>query len=67
MQIKYKGAIVELLSELFMIKDNFTVGQKITQIEKTAKKKFYDMSDEDLYNTLTSLINTDYYTDEYTD
>lgn len=67
MQVKLKGAIIELLEDFFMIKDNFTVGQKITQIEKTAKKRFYDMSDEDIYNALTTIIKTDYYTDEYTD
>jgi hypothetical protein len=40
----------------------------LAQIEKTVKKRFIEMSDEELYNTLMLLINTkDYYKDELPD
>ena len=68
MKVEYSGQIYVNLSKLLIIQDKFTFGQKLAQIEKTAKKKFIDMSDEDIYNSLKLLIETkDYHTDELPD
>ena len=68
MKVEYSGQIYVNLSKLLIIQDKFTFGQKLAQIEKTAKKKFIDMSDEDIYNSLKQLIETkDYYKDEMPD
>lgn len=63
--VNLQGAIVEMFTDLFMIKDGFSAGEKLTQIEKTAKKRYYNMSDEELYNALKETINQDYFTDEF--
>ena len=65
MQIKLEGAILELITDLFIIDDGFSAGEKLTQVEKTAKKRFYDMTNEDLYNALVEVNNSEYYQDEY--
>ena len=68
MKVEYSGQIYVNLSKLLIIQDKFTFGQKLAQIEKTAKKKFIDMSDEDIYNSLKLLFETkDYYADELPD
>ena len=67
-KIEYSGYFYKDLPRLLMEKDGFSLGQKLAQIEKTAKKKFIDMSDEDIYNSLKLLIETkDYYSDELPD
>jgi hypothetical protein len=65
MQINLQGVILDLLTDLFIINDGFSAGEKLTQIEKTAKKRFYDMSDEQLYNALTETTKCDYYSDDF--
>lgn len=65
--VNLQGAIAELITELFMINDGFSAGEKLTQIEKTAKKKYYNMSDEQIYNALKETIKQDYYTDTFSD
>ena len=68
MKVEYSGQIYLNWPKLLSIQDKFTFGQKLAQIEKTAKKKFIDMSDEDIYNSLKQLIETkDYYKDEMPD
>ena len=68
MKVEYSGQIYLNLPKLLSIQDKFTFGQKLAQIEKTAKKKFIDMSDEDIYNSLKQLVETkDYYKDEMPD
>jgi hypothetical protein len=65
MHVERSGQIYQDLAKFLAIKDGFTFGQKLTQIEKESKKRFFDMSDEDIYITLKSLIQTkDYYKDE---
>lgn len=67
-KIEYSGYFYKELPRLLMEKDGFSLGQKLAQIEKTAKKKFIDMSDEDIYNSLKQLVETkDYYKDELPD
>ena len=67
-KIEYSGYFYKDLPRKKKKKDGFSLGQKLAQIEKTAKKKFIDMSDEDIYNSLKLLIETkDYYADELPD
>ena len=67
-KIEYSGYFYKDLPRKKKKKDGFSLGQKLAQIEKTAKKKFIDMSDEDIYNSLKQLIETkDYYKDEMPD
>ncbi len=65
LNVNLQGAIAELITELFIIDDGFSAGEKLTQIEKTAKKRFYSMNDEEIYNALKETIKQDYYTDSY--
>lgn len=65
--VNLQGAIAELITELFMINDGFSAGEKLTQIEKTAKKKYYSMNDTEIYNALKETIKQDYYTDTFSD
>lgn len=65
---EYSGQIYLILPKLLSIQDGFSLGQKLAQIEKTAKKRFINMTDEEVYNTLKALIETkDYYKDELPD
>jgi hypothetical protein len=63
----YKGAIHDLILELFMVKDGYTVGQKLEHLKKVLPtKRYYDASDEQIYSTLEKTIkNPDYYKDEF--
>jgi hypothetical protein len=64
-KVEYSGQIYLNLPKLLSNKDGFTFGQKLTQIEKTAKKRFYDMTDEEIFLSLKILIdNKDYHQDE---
>jgi hypothetical protein len=60
-----EGVIHEELFKLFLIRDGFSVGEKLTQIEKTAKKRFYNMSNEELYDALRETIKVDYFSDTF--
>lgn len=64
MSVNFKGAIHDLLLDFFMVKDGFSVGEKLTHLEKQLpKKKLYYASDEDIFGALEKIIKTDYYTD----
>lgn len=65
MQVNFQGAIAEAITDLFMINDGFSAGEKLTQIEKTAKGRFYNLTDEEIYNALKELVRTDYFSDTY--
>ena len=65
MQTNFVGAIHSELFEYFMVDDGFNIPQKLTQIEKTAKKRYMEMSDKDVLNTIQELRkNQDYYKDQ---
>lgn len=67
-KVEYSGYFYKDLPRLLMEKDGFSLGQKLAQIEKTAKKKFINMSDEEVYSSLKVLIETkEYYLDEFPD
>lgn len=61
--INFKGAIHDSLLDLFMIKDGFSIGAKMQQLEKQMKKRFFYASDEEIYNAINVLLKTDYYTE----
>lgn len=58
------GVIHQELFELFLIDDGFNVPQKLAQIEKTAKKRFIEMTDIELSDTIQKLRKEDYYQDQ---
>ena len=65
MQTNFVGAIHSELFEYFMVDDGFNILQKLTQIEKTTKKRYMEMSDKDVLNTIQELRkNQDYYKDQ---
>lgn len=64
MSVNYAGAIHTELYELIMVDDGYNIPQKLTQIEKTAKKRFFVMTDEELYTTIQKLKKENYYADE---
>ena len=65
-QLSYTGAIHTELFDLFLIDDGYNIPQKLTQIEKTAKKRFFEMTDVEMYEAIQKLKKEDYYSDEET-
>lgn len=65
MSVNLEGVIHEELFKLFLIRDGFSVGEKLTQVEKTAKKRFYNMTNDELYNALMETNRTDYFSDTF--
>lgn len=64
-KVEYSGQVYLKLGEYFAIKDGFSIGEKLTQLEKESGEKLYNLSDEDLYNILSVLVKTqDYHKDE---
>lgn len=64
-KVEYGGQFYIQLMKLLSINDNYTIGEKLTVIEKTAKKRFYELTDKELYETLMYIIETkDYFNDE---
>ena len=62
MQINFKGAIHDLLLDFFMVKDGFSVGEKLTHLEKQLeKKKLYYSSDEEIFNALENIVKDNEY------
>ncbi len=65
MRVEYSGLIYVELGKYLAINDGFSFGEKLVQLEKTTKKRFYNLSEEEIYNTLKSLVATkEYYKDE---
>jgi len=65
MSTNFVGAIHNELFEYFIIDDGFNIPQKLVQIEKTAQKRFIEMSDKDILTTIQELRkNQDYHKDE---
>lgn len=62
--VNFKGAIHDKLLDLFMVKDKFSIGEKLTHLEKIMKKRFFYATDEEIYNALSEAIKSDYYSDE---
>lgn len=61
MQVEYGGQIYLDLMKYLAIDDGFSFGQKMAQIEKTAKKRFIEMTDEEVYKTQKQIIEDKQY------
>ncbi len=60
----YKGAIHDLLLEFFMVKDSFSIGEKLEHLRKQLPtKRFYYSTDEEIYDALEKTIKVDYFSD----
>lgn len=57
--MQYIGAFYKKIDTLLGKKDNCTIGQKLTQLEKISKKRFFDMSDKEIYEALERAIADD--------
>ena len=65
LKVEYKGQFYLDLPIYLSIADGYSLGEKLTQIEKEAKKKFIEMLDEEIYTTLRYLTTTkEYFKDE---
>lgn len=62
----FKGAIHDQLLEFFSVKDGYSIGEKLTHLEKQlGKKKFFYAQDEEIFDALNGTIkDNDYYIDE---
>lgn len=66
MQVNFQGAIAEAITDIFMINDGFSAGQKLAQLEKTIKKRFIYASDKEIHEGSQEMLKTDYYSDNQT-
>jgi len=68
-EIKYDGAIHDLIGDMFAINDGYTIGMKLEHIVRCLPKRFfYYSTDEEIHTTLTEILKTkDYFKDEYAD
>jgi hypothetical protein len=48
----FLGNIHNILFDVFQKKDGFSVGEKFTQIEKITKKRFFNLTDQEIYEAL---------------
>lgn len=64
--INFQGAIMEQLTELFLVDDGFSAGEKLTHLEKQLeRKKFFYASDQEIYEKLSEILKTkNYYQDD---
>lgn len=60
----YKGNVYASLFDIFQKNDGFSVGEKLTQIEKLTKKRFFNLSDKEIYEALEKYKNTPVEEDE---
>lgn len=60
----YIGNIHHMLFDIFQKNDGFSVGEKLTQIEKITKKRFFNLSDQEIYEALEKYKNTPIEEDE---
>lgn len=60
----YKGNINAIFYD-FLLKDNgFSVGEKLTEIEKLTKKRFFNLTEKEIYETMEKIIKTPVEVDE---
>jgi hypothetical protein len=57
--MQYVGAFYKKIFSLLNKADECTIGQKLTQLEKISKKRFFDMSDKEIYDALERVIADD--------
>jgi len=64
---QFIGAFYKKLFALLNKDDGYTIGKKLTQIEKNSKKRFFDMSDKEVYEALEKSIGEDTKDEQLTD
>ncbi len=57
--MQFIGAFYKKMFTLLNKADECTIGQKLTQLEKISKKRFFDMSDKEIYDALERAIAED--------
>ena len=57
--MQFIGAFYKKIFTLLNKADECTIGQKLTQLEKISKKRFFDMSDKEIYDALERAIADD--------
>lgn len=64
--VNFKGAIHDQLLEFFSVKDGYSIGEKLTHLEKQlGKKKFFYAQDEEIFDALNNTIkDKEYFIDE---
>lgn len=55
---QYLGNIGNLFFDVLAKKDSFSAGEKFTEIEKIAKKRFYNMTDQEIYQAMETYTTT---------
>jgi hypothetical protein len=61
MSVKYTGSIYTEIGRFLQVQDGFSFGEKLTQIERHTNKKFIELTDEEILNTLLFLVKSDSY------
>lgn len=61
---RYRGNVYASLFDVIQKNDGFSVGEKLTQIEKITKKRFFNLSDKEIYEALEKYKNTPIEEDE---
>lgn len=56
---QYIGAFYKKMFTLLTKDDGCIIGQKLTQLEKTSKKRLFDLSDKEIYDALERVIEED--------
>lgn len=65
--MQFIGAFYKKMFTLLNKADECTIGQKLTQLEKVSKKRFFDMSDKEIYDALERAIADDVVDTKMTD
>lgn len=60
----YLGHIGNLFFDVLSKKDGFSAGEKFTEIEKISKKRFYNMTDQEIYQAMDEYIKLPLEVDE---
>ncbi len=60
----YLGHIGNLFFDVLSKKDGFSAGEKFTEIEKIAKKRFFNLTDQEIYQAMDAYVNTPVEVDE---
>lgn len=54
----YKGNINAIFYDFLLKEDGFSVGEKLTEIEKLTKKRFFNLTEKEIYEAMENIIKT---------
>ena len=60
----YKGNINAVFYDFLLKNDGFSVGEKLTEIEKLTKKRFLYLTEKEIYEAMETIIKTPIEVDE---